>query len=244
VGLLIRGPLSAGELLDLAFAVAKRNLLPLLGLGGLPLAVAVLLDYALRVAGVDAGGFELFIITMAMSGIAESRMVVGAWQLLHQQPIDPVDARGRVRRRLLSVILGYLLKWVLVVIGLAFLLVPGILALLWWFAVPTVTVLEDRGVRDSLRRSRSLARGHMRRLVGTVGVFDLALMALSLGIAFLYADAASGELPLWAEMANWLLAALLYPIRSSLVAAVYTEIRVREEAYDLEAAASELTRTA
>jgi hypothetical protein len=245
MGLLIRRPLSAGELLDLSFAIAKRHLWSLLGLGGLPLAVAVLLDFVLRILGsASASGFELFVITLAMSGIAESRMIVGAWQLLHERPIDPAEARAQVRTRVLSVVLAYSIKWTLVVIAMVFFLVPGVLLLLWWFAVPTVTVLEQRGIRESLRRSRALARGQMRRLLGTVGVFDLTSMVLSLIVGIVYGDSVTGELPVWVEVISWVLVALLFPIRATLVAAVYAEIRVREEAYDLEAMAAELTRTA
>ena len=244
MGLLIRRPLSAGELLDLSSAIATRHLWSLLGLGGLPLAAAVLLDFVLRILGSSSDGLEIFVITLAMAGIAESRMIVGAWQLLHERPIDPAEARAQVRTRVLSVVLAYSIKWALVVIGMVFFLVPGVLLLLWWFAVPTVTVLEQRGIRESLRRSRALARGHMRRLLGTVGVFDLTSMVLSLIVATVYGDSVTGELPVWVEVISWVMVALLFPIRATLVAAVYAEIRVREEAYDLEAAAAELMRMA
>ena len=241
MGLLIRRPLAAGELLDLSFAVARRHLWMLLGLGGLPLAAALLLDYVLRLLGAEsARDWATFTVTMALAAVAESRMVVGAWQILHERPIDPAEARSRVWDRVISVVLAYTLKWVLVVLGLMLFLVPGILVMLRWFAVPTVTVLEQRGVRASLRRSRGLARGHMRRLLATVGVFDVAWMTLSFGVVIIYGDDVTGELPVWAEVVSWTLTALLFPIRSTLVAAVYTEIRVREEAYDLEAAAADL----
>jgi hypothetical protein len=48
-------------------------------------------------------------------------------------------------RRLFSVILGYTLKRVAGITGLTLFLAPGIVALLWWFAVPATTVLEGRG---------------------------------------------------------------------------------------------------
>jgi hypothetical protein len=243
MALLIRRPLSAGELLDLSFAVTRRHLWSLLGLGGLPLAVALLLDHVLRIFGVEdtLSIWMGSLVGIAALGLAECRMIVGAWQLIHGQAIDPAAARERVRAMAVPVVLGYGLKWTLVVFGLVLLLVPGILVLLRWFAVPAVTALEQLGVRDSVRRSRALARGHLRRLLATVGVFDLAMIAVSIAVAFFYADEVTDELPLWAEVAGWVWTALMLPFRSTLVVAVYADIRVRDEAYDLEAAAAELT---
>ena len=241
MGLIIRRPLSAGELLDLSFAVAKRHFWSLLGLGGLPLGIAMLLDHVVRLAGAEeVRGWATFLVATALSGIAESRMVVGAWQVLHDRPIGPSQARGLVRSRLLPMVVGYTLKWALVIVGLTVFLVPGIFLLLWWFAVPAVTVLEGRGLRDSFRRSRALARGHMRRLLATVGLFDLVWMATSIALGMMYMDAATGERPFWTDVVSWTLTVLLFPVRSTLVATVYTEIRVRKEGYDLEAAAADL----
>ena len=241
MGLLIRRPQSAGELLDLSFAVTRRHLWSLLGLGGLPLAVALLLDQVLLILGADdARGIGSF-VGIAALGLAECRMVVGAWQLMHGQPIDPAAARERVWTRATRIIVGYMLKWTLVVFGLILLVVPGILVLLRWFAVPAVTALEQLGVRDSVRRSRSLASGHLRRLLATLGVFDLAMITVSVALAFIYADEVTSELPLWAEVAGWVWTALMLPFRSTLVAALYTDIRIRDEAYDLETAAADLT---
>jgi hypothetical protein len=241
MGLLIRRPLSAGELLDLSFAVARRHLFVLLGLGGVPLAAAVLLDIGLRIVGAGPDAELLAVIpTLACMGVAEGRMIVAAWQLIHGEPLHAEAARRLVRARLLPVMLGYTIKWVLGIVGLFFFLLPGVYMLLRWFAIPTVTMLEQRGLRDSFRRSRTLGRGHKWRLLGTVGVFDLAVFLLSMGILWLYSDGVTGETPLWADGVGWVLSVLLVPIRATLMVAVYTEIRVRDEAYDVEAAASAL----
>ncbi len=244
MALLIRRPLSAGELLDLSFAIARRHLWSLLGLGGLPLAVAMLLDHVVRIVGVpNSAGIASF-FGLAAYGIAECRITLGAWQLLHGRPIDPDAARSQVWARTVPIVLGYMLKWTLVVLGLVLLVVPGVLVLLRWFAVPAVSALEGLGLRDSVRRSRSLARGHLRRLLATIGVFDAAVIAVSLAFGILYADELTSEPPLWTEILGWVLTALLVPFRSTLVAALYTDIRVRDEAYDLEAAAADLAGAA
>ena len=245
MGLLIRRPHSAGELLDLALAVTKRHFWSLFRLGALPLAIAVLLDFLLRVVGAGQEWELLAILPVFVCmGIAESRMIVAAWQLLHEQPIDPISAQKQVWLRLVPVVLGYSVKWTLALLGIFLLIVPGVMVLLWWFAVPTVTVIERRGFWSSMRRSRDLARGQKKRLLGTLGVFDLAVIVLSVGFTMLYGDSATGELPLWADATTWAVTLLLFPFRATLMAAVYTDIRVRLEGYDLEAEASQLAGVA
>lgn len=243
MGLLIRRPLSAGEVLDLSFAIARRHLWSLLGLGGAPLAIALLLDHFVRIIGISNSAGLVSFVSMAAYGIAECRISLGAWQLLHGQSIDAVSVRRQVWIRAIPIVLGYMLKWLLVILGLILLVVPGVLVLLRWFAVPAVTAIEGLGVRESARRSRSLARGHLRRLLATIGVFDFAIIAISLSFGFFYADQLTGDVPLWTEILGWVVTCLLVPYRSTLVAALYTDIRVREEAYDLEAAAADLPRS-
>jgi len=52
-----------------------------------------------------------------------------------------------------------LLAAVSVVAGLALLIVPGLILLTWWVALPPVIVIERPGVIDGFRRARRLVRG-------------------------------------------------------------------------------------
>ena len=53
------------------------------------------------------------------------------------------------------------LLWVaLIIFGFLALLVPGFVFLAWFALVAPACEIEDRGIRDSFRRSRELVRGH------------------------------------------------------------------------------------
>ncbi len=177
---------------------------------------------------------------LGCTGIAEARMIVAAWALLHGLPIDAADARARVRRHGATIVLAYSLKWILMMIGLLLLLLPAVLVLILTFAVPTVTVLEGRGLLAGLRRSRRLALRRKRFLLATIVAFDMAFAALALGFTLVFGDPDTGNLPLWADATTWMLSLLVVPVRATLMAVVYAEARVRHEGYDLEAAATQL----
>jgi hypothetical protein len=225
--------------------VAKRHYGSLLRLGALPLASALACDLLLRAAGAGLNAELLSLpLVLALMGIAEARMIVATWALLHGRPIEPAAVLGHVRQHWPAVILAYTFKWLLILLGFLFLLLPGVLALLVLFAVPTVTVIERRGVWGSLQRSRALARGQKRRLLATLGLFDITAAIFAIGLTALYSDPATGDLPLWADVINWSVSLLLIPIRATLMAVVYADLRVRSEGYDLEAAVGDLAGAA
>jgi hypothetical protein len=53
-----------------------------------------------------------------------------------------------------------------VAIGLVLLIVPGVIAFTWFVLAAPVVEIEERGVRDALRRSRELVRGNFWRVLG------------------------------------------------------------------------------
>lgn len=74
-----------------------------------------------------------------------------------------------------------------ILVGLIFLVVPGLVLLTWWLVVSPVIVLESRSVTGGFGRSRALVRGSAWPVFGVV-VLTLAVLfafSLVLGIAFL-----------------------------------------------------------
>ena len=55
-----------------------------------------------------------------------------------------------------------------VVLGLALLIVPGLVLLTWWILIAPVIVLERRGVFEAFGRSRELVRGHGWNVFGAI----------------------------------------------------------------------------
>lgn len=113
-------------------------------------------------------------------------------------------------RRLILVDLVYV---AIVVIGLFLLVVPGLLALVWLALAGPVSEIEERGVRDSLRRSYRLVRG--RFWLAFLIVVPVSVLGNSIGegLAHLVHDA-FGD----AFVANWMAESLASIVLSPVFA--------------------------
>jgi hypothetical protein len=115
--------------------------------------------------------------------------------------------------------------------------------------VPQVMMVEGKGVFDSISRSASLARGHVRRLAGMflfTGFATYAVIALLLvplgwfgylnGVDPFVLDAT--RLPAWysvsREVVTQFVVILLAPVHMMGLSLLYVDQRVRHEGYDIE----------
>jgi hypothetical protein len=69
-----------------------------------------------------------------------------------------------------------------ILVGLAFLIVPGLVLLTWWLVLSPVIMIERRGVADCFGRSRELVRGSAWPVFGVAVLTLLVLVAFSLAL--------------------------------------------------------------
>ena len=90
---------------------------------------------------------------------------------------------------------GGLLVGLTIAFGFLLLIIPGIIALAWFTMTPYVIVNENKGIVDSMKRSKQLAAGRFWEILGAIGVTSVAsiftlipvigwLITLALGFAF------------------------------------------------------------
>jgi hypothetical protein len=96
----------------------------------------------------------------------------------------------RVLPRFNRIALGGILAGLGIAVGLALLVVPGLILLTMWVMVIPAIVLEDRGVVESFGRSRELVRGNGWNVFGVIVLTILLLIAvlMALGILLLPLD--------------------------------------------------------
>jgi hypothetical protein len=98
--------------------------------------------------------------------------------------------------------------------------------------VTPLVLLEDRGIIDSLRRSRRLSAGFVSRMAALVFITMVISTAISLGAVI------TGELLLGSNVVSQLVASVLflpfYPAIACLIVVLYYDLRVRKEGMDLE----------
>jgi hypothetical protein len=124
----------------------------------------------------------------------------------------------------------------------------GALLALWMlmrFAVSIpVFLLEQLGVTESMGRSGALTRGHRWRILGAVIVMYVIVYAVQAMfsapfVVLTMIDAVKGVLPTWLQMGSAVAAAvggtLAGPLMMITLALIYYDVRIRKEAFDLEA---------
>lgn len=130
-----------------------------------------------------------------------------------------------------------------IMLGMMLLIVPGlILAMMWAVSAPSL-VVEERGVLESLQRSRDLTRGHRWSIFGLFVVYMVLSMiigAVVTGVGFAagvtgLSGATAGALTTYTPMivVSTFLSALTNGVQGVLVAAgvasIYYELRTTKE---------------
>jgi hypothetical protein len=150
----------AGEVIGEAWALYKahwRHLLPLAAVFYLVIAVATLVLtlllglFGALLAGVGSlvGYFWLAgALTEAVADIRDGR-----------PDLSLQETFARVWPRVWTLLGAGLLAVLGIAVGLALLIVPGLVLLTWWSVISPVIVLERRGAIESFGRSRELVRG-------------------------------------------------------------------------------------
>ena len=117
-------------------------------------------------------------------------------------------------------------------------LVWFVVALPRYVNVTAVVMLENAGPVAAVLRSRELARGSARRILGL-----LAILVVLFLVVFLTAGALIGGVVENSAVAGMLSTFLLipaYPVLGTLFTALYYDLRIRREGYDIELLAQEL----
>jgi hypothetical protein len=213
VSLVFHRPQSAGELLDVSLGVVKRHAAFLFRLGMWPVLGIAAIDLISRALPESSAlGLMMLPLSFVVYSIGEAGVSFAAWQLLHRRPVDAAAVWTRVRQCFGSVTVGYTLKWMGVLLGLVFFIVPGALLLVRWFAVPAANV----------------------QIFVTIGLLDVGMTLGSIVLAAAAVDDTTSELPLWFSLASWAFTMFYLLYHATLSTALYANARVRNEGYDVE----------
>jgi hypothetical protein len=158
------------------------------------------------------------------------------------RPTSVPAVLGRVLRRYLAVYGLLILVGLVAVLFITCVLIPLVVWILvqWSVAIP-VMLVEGTGPAASLSRSRSLVRGHWWRLLGIFVVTSLLTAAVSTAVSALAAGLATLVPGLSADVRGAVLltlvtlsSALIEPVFPIVVTLLYFDLRVRNEALDLD----------
>ena len=125
-----------------------------------------------------------------------------------------------------TIIVTGILLGIAIAIGLALLIVPGLILITIWIAVIPAIVLEGRGIGESFGRSRELVRGHGWNVFGVIVLTFLLLIGVGIVVGTVL-------LPLSAWLANliqrFVTTTIVTPYVATIWTLVYYRLKGREE---------------
>jgi len=234
---------TAGELLDASIVLTKRNYWTILRTALPALVLAFTLEALLELLDASSG-FLGTTVSLVPWSLVEALCIASCWCLLHGAPSTFGVSWLMISPRLGAVILSYALKWLAITVGFVLLIIPGFLAIVRFFGLPTVCITEQASVGTAIRRSLALSRGRFKLLAASVGLVEVLSLGLSMLIPLLVPGGSWEEPSRWDTISASLIYVSLLPFRTALLATVYLNLRMSKEGYDLSVSLGNLSRAA
>ena len=250
-------PLAVGEMLDAGFRLFGARFWTLIVCVLVPVLPLTIVATGLQ-ASVDPNAFDLDATSDVDSGTALAGTLVAsliqfaAAALAIAACFKAISAAYLGERagaaeslryalgRTLALCIAYIVVIFIVVVGLIFLIIPGIwLAVKLAMAFPAV-VFERKNAFSAVGRSWSLTSGHFWRTLGTLLVVFLITFVAQLVfggvVGGILGASDSGELTtaVVLTLVNLITLALTYPLWAAVTTVLYYDLRVRNEGFDLQ----------
>lgn len=226
--------ISAGSVLGAGFSIYFRNL-PMLGLltaiGFAPYG-AYQLWRPLQSSTFTGFIVEMFVYSVCAT-LVEGGVAYGVVASLRgTRDVDLWKVFGRSVRVLPRIFLLSIVVGLLVLLGLVFLIVPGIIVALMLFVAVPASVMEGGGIGKALKRSGDLTEGHKGSLFAVVLVLTVPILVLS---SLLDSAVALGFEPLFGHILDLVITDFLYGgIWATCAAVAYHDLRILNDGVDTE----------
>jgi hypothetical protein len=247
---LVLRPRSATELIDAAFQVYRRAPVPFMVAMALIYVpwLAIRLIFQLNVPEtpdqITANLMRVLLATGAASiviyGLAGGAAAVLTRAVYLDEPIDVAAAFRQTFRRILPLIVGPLVAFVLIGIGFVFFIIPGLYFVARFFAVRQTIVLEDTGAFAALGRSGILSKNNKLHILGALILVVILTTVVNVGAVMLINLQPSKVIT---SVLATALTIVVYPIIPITETLLYFDARIRNEGFDVEYLASAVTDT-
>ena len=229
---------SAGRVLGAGFSIYFRNL-PMLGLltaiGFAPYG-AYQLWSPLQPTTFTSVIVDFFLYVVC-GALVEGGLAYGVVTSLRgTQDVDLWRVFGRSLRVLPRITLLSFVVGLLVLFGLFFLVIPGLVVALMLFVAVPASVMEGGGIGKALSRSSDLTEGYKGGLFVVVLVVTVPVMAFSF---LMELTVARGFEPLFRDIVEFVIADFLFAgIGATCAAVAYHDLRILNDGVDTETIAA------
>jgi hypothetical protein len=145
--------------------------------------------------------------------------------------VDVPAAFRQVLRRFITLIVASVLVVVLISVGAILFLLPALYVIARFYAVRQAIMLEDAGVGRSLSRASELSKGFKWHILATLFFIVVLVLAVDLGVSVLVARLPSQVL---INLFSTALAVVIGPLFGIAETALYYDLRIRKEGFDVE----------
>jgi len=273
-------PMGIGEILDRSFRLYRDNFLAFFGIllvvngsiyvvQHLALLAASLLGQAggatAAAIGAAAAGGMAGIVALVLTPLAQGALTLAVSERFLGRQLPVKEAYKRIMPRFLSLLGAGFFVWVVVVLGMLLLILPGVYFLFAFLLTSVIVVLEGKKAIAAMGRSRELMRvktekGFFTFRSNTAKASIILLIIFSLQIvivviaavmvaliaAAVHSPMGAGQAGLpWAAQAvingvTTLLQTTTAPFYTIAIILLYYDIRIRFEGFDLEMMAKSL----
>lgn len=229
--------MSIGEIIDGSFTIYRRHFGTLITIAVICVGLPALINIYLNLAGgpiLRPGLWFLSSILGVLGGLLSGGATVYAIsQVYLGQPPTAEQALRRAFSRFGKLLLSGLFKYLIIWFGMILLLVPGFIAMCGLSVVVQAIVIENPpSATAALGRSWSLTRGYKgKAFVLGLAVFIVLAIPMVAAAAVVGLVGAVGP---WVNAVSQILSFLLFPVLAAAFTLFYYDLRVRQEAFDLE----------
>ena len=168
----------------------------------------------------NAGVFVAFIVDMAFLAFVTAVVMAVLRDLRERRPDRPAtELVSSALPALPAATLVASLAFVAVIVGLVFLVVPGLYLMTIWAVLLPVVVVERPGVFDAFGRSRQLVRGKGWKVLGIVFLLSLILVGIGFPISFVLHRQVDGDVA--TLLINSLVSSFISPFQSLVLGVLY-----------------------
>ena len=178
-------------------------------------------------------GLGIWLVFALMSAV----LIVCASQAYLGEPVDVGVAVRRALPRMPLVLVGAIVRYTMMFIGLFLFLVGAFYVAARYFAVTPLIVLEDKGLGGAFSRSAELSRRRKRHVIFTVGLATLIYWVLAIGVQL--AATMFGS-PIIQALIGAAVTIMVYPVVAITEALLYYDTRIKSEGLDIELLAEAL----
>jgi len=184
------------------------------------------------------------VVVFVVGIITNAFIVAVTTRIVANQYVDHAEGSGQLLsntgRRFFAVMGVSLLVAISQLVGLAFCFVGTFVPMVFFAATIPALILERRGVGGALSRSIELTKGHFWHVLGvvlTAALIGFTLNgALAAGLNIFARSASPTTLVLAQAASNAVASVLTTPFVAAATVALYFDLRIRDEAFDVQIA--------